>query len=82
VERWFGELSRQCIRRGAFFSVEDLQKAIQEFLDAWNENPKPFVWTATVESIIEKLSRCRQTLEKIQPECTSPRSKKKSNKVV
>jgi transposase len=82
VERWFGELSRQCIRRGAFFSVEDLQKAIREFLDSWNQNPKPFVWTATVESILEKLSRCRQTLEKIQPGCTLPRSRKKTNKVV
>jgi hypothetical protein len=69
VERWFGELSSQCIRRGAFFSVEDLKKAIGEFLDAWNENPQPFVWTATVEAIMEKLSRCRQTLEKIQPGC-------------
>jgi transposase len=77
VERWFGELSRQCIRRGAFFSVADLEKAIREFLDAWNDNPKPFVWTATVESIIEKLSRCRQTLEKIQPGCTLPRRRKK-----
>jgi transposase len=77
VERWFGELSSQCIRRGAFFSVEDLEKAIREFLDAWNENPKPFVWTATVEAIMEKLSRCRQTLEKIQPGCTLPRSRKK-----
>jgi transposase len=82
VERWFGELSRRCIRRGAFFSVADLQLAIGEFLQAWNENPKPFVWTATVESIMEKLSRCRQTLEKIQPGCTLPRSRKKSNKVV
>ncbi len=82
VERWFGELSSQCIRRGAFFSVEDLKQAIREFLDAWNENPRPFVWTATVESITEKLSRCRQTLEKIQPGCTLPRSRKKSNKDV
>jgi transposase/transcriptional regulator with XRE-family HTH domain len=82
VERWFGELSRQCIRRGAFFSVEDLKKAIREFLDAWNDNPQPFVWTATVESIMEKLSRCWQTLEKIQPGCTLPRSRKKSNKDV
>jgi len=82
VERWFGELSSQCIRRGAFFSVEDLKKAIREFLDAWNENPQPFVWTATVESIMEKLSLCRQTLEKIQPGCTLPRSRKKSNKDV
>jgi len=82
VERWFGELSRQCIRRGAFFSVDDLKQAIREFLDAWNENPKPFIWTATVESIMEKLSRCRQTLEKIQLGCTFPRRRKKGNTVV
>src|SRR2546427_608592 len=77
VERWFSELSRQCIRRGAFFSVGDLKKAIREFLASWNEDPKPFVWTATVESIMEKLSRCRPTLEKIQPGCTLPRARKK-----
>ena len=77
VERWFSELSRQCIRRGAFFSVGDLKKAIREFLAAWNEDPQPFVWTATVESIMGKLSRCRQTLEKIQPGCTLPLSRKK-----
>ncbi len=82
VERWFGELSRECIRRGAFFSVADLEKASAEYLDAWNEDPKPFVWTATVESIMEKLSRCRQTLEKIQPGCTLPRSRKKTHKRV
>src|SRR6266699_2060467 len=77
VERWFRELSTQCIHRGSFFSVADLKAAIQEFLASWNEDPKPFVWTATVESIMEKLSRCRQTLEKIQPGCTLPRSRKK-----
>lgn len=82
VERWFGELSRECIRRGAFFSVVDLEKAIAEYLDAWNEDPKAFVWTATVDSIMEKLSRCRQTLEKIQPGCTLPRSRKKTHKIV
>jgi hypothetical protein len=81
IERWFGELSRRCIRRGAFFSVADLQLAIAEFLEAWKENPKPFVWTATVESIMAKLSRCRQTLEKDQPGCTLPRRTKKSNKM-
>ena len=78
VERWFGE----CIRRGTFFSVADLEKAIAEYLDAWNEDHKPFVWTATVEAIMEKLSRCRQTLEKIQPGCTLPRSRKKTHKIV
>ena len=41
------------IRRGSFGSVAELQQAIEEFLLAWNENPKPFVWTATVESILE-----------------------------
>ena len=72
VERWFGELTSKRIRRGSFRSVGDLKKAITEFLATWNENPKPFVWTATVESIVEKPSRCRQTLEQIRPACTLP----------
>src|SRR5271170_7243444 len=80
VERWFGELTGKRIRRGVFVSVEDLQKAIEEFLAAWNDDPKPFVWTATVESIIEKLSRCKQTLERIKPGCTRPRMRKTKGK--
>jgi transposase len=76
VERWFSELTNKRIRRGSFGSVEDLRKAIAEFLAAWNAKPKPFIWTATVESIVEKLSRCRQTLEKIQPGCTLPRKRR------
>ena len=62
VERWFAKLTSKRVRRGSFHSVEDLEKAIAEFLAAWNEHSRPFVWTATVESIKEKLSRCRQTL--------------------
>ena len=81
VERWFGELTSKRVRRGAFFSVEDLQKAILEFLEAWNDDPQPFVWTATVDSILEKLSRCRRTLEQIQPGCTQPRSRKRRNQL-
>jgi transposase len=77
VERWFGELTSKRIRRGVFLSVPDLVAAIEEFVDSWNNNPKPFVWTATVDSIVEKLQRCRQTLESIQPGCTLPRSRKK-----
>ena len=77
VERWFGELTSKRVRRGTFRSVADLVQAIEEYLSTWNENPQPFVWTATVESIMEKLSRCRQTLEKIQPGCTLPRTLKK-----
>jgi transposase len=77
VERWFRELTCKRVRRGSFGSVAELKKAIGEFLAAWNGDPKPFVWTATVEAILEKLARCRQTLEQIQPGCTQPRSRKK-----
>lgn len=77
IERWFAELTNKRIRRDSFFSVDDLMTAIKEFLAAWNENPKPFVWTATVDSIVAKLSRCRQTLEQIQPGCTAPQRHKR-----
>ena len=80
VERWFGELTSKRIRRGVFLSVPDLIAAIEEFMASWNNNPKPFVWKATVQSIVEKLQRCRQTLEGIQPGCTAPRSRKKAKK--
>jgi transposase len=77
IERWFRELTQQAIRRGSFYSVPDLIAAIRQFLSAWNEEPKPFLWTATVESILAKLSRCRQTLEQIQPGCTLPPHRKR-----
>ena len=76
VERWFGELDNKAIRRGVFRSVDDLKASIDAFLATWNQNPRPYVWTATVESITEKLKRCRQTLEKIQAGCTKPRTRK------
>src|SRR5579864_7660416 len=75
VERWFGHLDNKAIRRGVFLSVADLQASIEAFLTVWNLDPKPFVWTATVESIQEKLPRCRQTLEQIKPGCTNPKSR-------
>jgi len=75
VERWFEELSEKAVRRGAFRSVKELQLAIQEFLAAWNANPSPFVWTASVEKILEKLARCQRRLEQIHPACTQPRRK-------
>jgi len=79
IERWFAELTNKRIRRDSFLSVEDLIAAIQQFLAAWNEAPKPFVWTATVDSILAKLSRCRQTLEQIQPGCTAPKTRKRKS---
>jgi transposase len=75
VERWFAELSGKAVRRGAFRSVQELQRAIQEFMAAWNANPSPFVWTASVEKIIEKFARCQRRLEQIQPDCTKLKRK-------
>jgi transposase len=73
IERWFAELSQKALRRGVFHSVRDLQRAIAEFLAAWNAAPAPFVWTASVESILEKIARARQRLEQIEPGCTQPK---------
>src|SRR2546427_3186051 len=63
VERWFREITTNRIRRGSFPSVEILVKAIEEYLEHNNQNPKPFVWTASVDQILEKVSRCKATLE-------------------
>ncbi len=63
MERWFRELTQKAIRRGVFPSVPALIEAIQAYLDAYNEDPKPFVWTATVESIVEKVNRCKAILQ-------------------
>jgi transposase len=65
VERWFGKLTDKRIRRGTFFSVEELERAIQEYLEENNKQPKPFVWTATVEKILVKVNRCKAILETI-----------------
>ena len=63
VERRFRELTDKQIRRGAFGSVRDLVHAIREFIAAYNRDPKPFIWTATAQSIIDKVSRCKATME-------------------
>ncbi len=63
VERWFRELTDKALRRGVFPSVADLIAAIDAFLAAHNEDPKPFVWTASVEAILEKVGRCKAVLE-------------------
>lgn len=79
IERWFAELTNKRIRRDSFLSVADLTAAIDDFLAAWNASPKPFVWTATVDSILAKLARCRQTLEQIQPGCTARKTPKRKS---
>jgi transposase len=63
VERWFREITDKRIRRGSFHSVAELKQAIQEYLDHNNAQPKPFVWTASVDKILEKVGHCKAILE-------------------
>jgi transposase len=57
VERWFALITNQAIRRGSFDSVIDLKRKIGEFVEHYNQHPRPFMWTATAESILAKLER-------------------------
>jgi transposase len=65
VERWFRDLTDRAIRRGVFHSVNDLVAAIEEYLKANNDNPKPFIWTATTEQILAKVARGRVALQQV-----------------
>jgi transposase len=62
VERWFGFLTDQMIRRGAHTSVRALEADIRSWTAGWNDNPRPFVWTKTAEEIIESLGRFLQRI--------------------
>jgi len=65
VERFFGLLTQDRIRRGTFRSVTELQTAIEDYLTHHNLDPKPFVWTASAAAILEKVRRGRQALESV-----------------
>ncbi|WP_329082512.1 IS630 family transposase [Streptosporangium sp. NBC_01469] len=62
VERWFGYLTEQKIRRGAHKSVQALEKDIRAWITDWNANPKPFVWKKTAEEILDSLARYLQRI--------------------
>jgi transposase len=62
VERWLRELTTKRIRRGSFESVRELIRAIDEYINETNKSPKPFVWTATAQSIIAKVNHCKEAL--------------------
>ena len=66
VERWFREITDKAIRRGVFHSVDELITAIENYLKANNDNPRPFVWTATAESILAKVARGRVALQIVE----------------
>jgi len=62
AERRFREITFQHIRRGTFRSVPELIAAIHEYLDNHNQNPRVFAWTAQVERIMSKVTKCKEAL--------------------
>ena len=63
VESWFSKLTQQRLRRGVFCSVQELVAAIKNYLTHHNADPKPFVWSTTVETILGKIKTCKAILE-------------------
>jgi transposase len=61
VERWFAELTTKKLRRGTHTSVRQLNTDIRNWIDTWNENPRPYVWTKTADQILESIGNyCRR----------------------
>jgi len=56
VERWFAELTSKWLRRGTHRSVAELQQSIQAWIDTWNQDPRPFVWTKTADEILDTIA--------------------------
>jgi transposase len=57
VERWFGFLTDQRIRRGVHKSVQALEADIRDWIEHWNQNPRPFTWTKTADEILDSLAK-------------------------
>ena len=66
VERFFRDITTKRIRRGVFHSVDELIAAIEQYIEAHNRKPKPFIWTASASDILENVKRGRKTLLKVQ----------------
>jgi transposase len=64
IERFFRDLTANQIRRGVFQDLEQLITAIGNYIDRHNKNPKPFIWTAKANDILEKVTRAQSTLNK------------------
>jgi len=62
VERWFREITDKRIRRGSFQNVPELIAAIEDYLKCHNQNPRVFVWKASADSIMTKISKCKEAL--------------------
>jgi transposase len=57
VERWFAELTTKKLRRGSHRSVRELNADIRDWIETWNQNPRPFVWTKTADEILDSIAR-------------------------
>ena len=57
VERWFAELTTKKLRRGTHRSVRQLNTDIRAWIETWNDNPRPFVWTKTADQILDSIAR-------------------------
>lgn len=56
VERWFAEITRRMIRRGTYRSVTELDTALHHWIETWNDNPRPFIWTKTADEILDTIA--------------------------
>jgi transposase len=63
VERWFRDLTQQRLRRGSFHHVNELIGAIEDYIDNHNQNPRVFVWSASVAQILTKIAKCKEALD-------------------
>ena len=63
IERWFRELTDKRLRRGSFASVSSLIAAVEEYLSNHNQNPRVFIWSAPVDKILTKISKCKEALD-------------------
>lgn len=65
VERFFCMLTQKQLRRGVFCSVAELEQCIHDYIETYNENPKPLVWTKSVDEILSKVERAKRTLNEV-----------------
>ena len=56
VERWFALLTDKQIRRGVHKNIQVLERDIRSWINTWNEDPRPFVWTKTADDILDRLA--------------------------
>jgi transposase len=64
VERWFALITQKQLRRGVFRSTRKLETTIRDYIETYNANPKPFIWTKTADEILASVARfCKRTLE-------------------